>query len=99
VVLFKINKTDKWDDYEFRQKVIKFIFINDPFSALNDEEIEIREAIKEINSIKKKIQHYLNRIKNIRNNFVHAGFGGKEESLDNLSNHIKQILEELKKLL
>jgi len=97
-VLFKINKTDKWDDYEFRQKVIKFIFINDPFSALNDEEIEIKNSIKKIDSID-KIQHYLNNIKNIRNNFVHAGFGGKEESLDNLSDQIKQILKELKKLL
>jgi len=58
----------------------------------------LRIVSKKIDSID-KIQHYLNNIKNIRNNFVHAGFGGKEESLDNLSNHIKQILEELKKLL
>jgi len=93
LVIFKIKKTQDWRDYYYRDQILQCIY---SYNNLFNGELcsEVRK-VKEID----KIKYYLDNIKDKRNNFVHAGMGGQDNSFDSLSNHMKQITEQLEKLI
>ena len=96
LVIFKIKKTQDWRNYKFREN-ISHCLNSFNSSSMQDYE-EICNEIRRVKDIE-KIKFYLDKIKNIRNNFVHAGMGGQDNSFDSLSNHMKQITEQLEKLI